>query len=61
MPPVGLEPTNPSGEGPQTYALDRAATGTGKQVTNKLIPLKFLRQARYPPHVMQPEGSSACS
>ena len=28
MPPVGFEPTI-SGEGPQTYALDRAATGTG--------------------------------
>ena len=28
MPPVGFEPTI-SGERPQTYALDRAATGTG--------------------------------
>ena len=24
-----FEPTNPASEGPQTYALDRAATGTG--------------------------------
>ena len=29
MPPVGFEPTTPAGERPQTYALDRAATGTG--------------------------------
>ena len=29
MPPVGLEPTILAGERPQTYALDRAATGTG--------------------------------
>ena len=29
MPPVGFEPTSPASERPQTYALDRAATGTG--------------------------------
>jgi hypothetical protein len=29
MPPVGFEITNSAGERPQTYALDRAATGTG--------------------------------
>ena len=29
MPPVGFEPTISAGERPQTYALDRAATGTG--------------------------------
>ena len=29
MPPVGFEPTISVGERPQTYALDRAATGTG--------------------------------
>ena len=28
MPPVGFEPTISAGERPQTYALDRAATGT---------------------------------
>jgi hypothetical protein len=27
--PVGLEPTISTGERPQTYVLDRAATGTG--------------------------------
>ena len=30
MPPVGFEPTISAGERPQTYALDRAATGTCK-------------------------------
>ena len=29
MAPVGFEPTIPAGEKPQTYTLDRAATGTG--------------------------------
>jgi hypothetical protein len=30
MPPVGFEATISGGERPQTYALDRAATGTGR-------------------------------
>jgi len=30
MPPVGFEPTIPESEWAQTYALDRAATGTGE-------------------------------
>jgi hypothetical protein len=29
MPPVGFEPKISAGERPNTYALDRAATGTG--------------------------------
>jgi hypothetical protein len=29
IPPVGFEPTISAGERPQTYSLDRAATGTG--------------------------------
>ena len=29
MPPVGFESTISAGERPQTYALDRTATGTG--------------------------------
>jgi len=29
MPSVGFEPTVSAGERPQTYALERAATGTG--------------------------------
>ena len=32
MPPVGFEPTISTGERPKTYALDRAATGTGTYV-----------------------------
>ena len=28
MPPVGFEPTISAGERPETYALDRVATGT---------------------------------
>ena len=31
MPPVGFEPTTPAGERLQTYALDRAATGSGNE------------------------------
>ena len=34
MPSVGFEPTIPAGERPQTYALDRAGTGTGRQKKN---------------------------
>ena len=30
MPPVGFEPTISAGERPHTYALDRAASGTGQ-------------------------------
>ena len=30
LPPAGFEPTKSATERPQTYALDRAATGTGK-------------------------------
>ena len=32
---VGFEPTVSVGEWPQTYALDRAATGTGFVISNK--------------------------
>ena len=34
MPPVGFEPTISAGERPQTYTLDRAATGTGIKAIN---------------------------
>jgi hypothetical protein len=33
MSPVGFEPTISAGERPQTYVLDRAATGIGRIVT----------------------------
>jgi hypothetical protein len=32
VPPVGLEPTFSAGERPQTYALDRPATGNAFQM-----------------------------
>jgi len=32
MPPVGFETTISAGERPKTYALERAATGTGKTI-----------------------------
>jgi len=31
MPPLGFEPTISASERPLTYALDRAATGTGQR------------------------------
>ena len=37
MPPVGFEPTVSAGERPQTYALDRATTGTGTAQTYKCL------------------------
>ena len=37
MPLVGFEPTISAGERPQTYALDRAATGTGNYLTLDII------------------------
>ena len=33
MSPAGFEPAIPASERPQTYALDRAATGTGLRIT----------------------------
>ena len=42
MPPVGFEPTISAGERPQTYALDRAATGTGILIIMKLLIKKIL-------------------
>jgi len=32
MPPVEFEPTISAGQRPQTYALDRVATGTGPEI-----------------------------
>jgi len=37
MPPVGLELTISACRQPQTYALDRAATGTGHFATSEAI------------------------
>ena len=54
MPPVGLEPTVSAGERPQSYTLDRTATGTATwnvQTTGDarfLIELKCLQFCRFP-------------
>ena len=40
MPPVGFEPTIAARERPQTYALDRTATGTGR-LYSLYIPLIY--------------------
>ena len=37
MPRVGFEPTISAGERPKTYALDRAATGTGSELLIHLV------------------------
>jgi len=47
MPPVGFEPTISTGERPQNYALDRAATGIDDQKTITDIILRlFLTNGR---------------
>ena len=43
MPPVGFEPTNSVSERPQTYALDRAATGTGS--SSSIISIKIVQNS----------------
>ena len=47
MPPVGFEPTISAGERPQTYALDRAATGTGLRqlYLPEITPVPFAQEA----------------
>ena len=37
MPQVGFEPTIAAGERPKTYALDRAATGTGIKLQVQIL------------------------
>ena len=46
MPPVGFEPTISAGKRPQTHALDRAATGTGKRksTVTKMARLSFMQE-----------------
>jgi len=43
MPPVGFEPTISAGERPQTYALDRAATGTGRIKRQQVLNQRWLK------------------
>ena len=50
MPPVGFEPTISAGEWPKTYALDRAATGTGIHYIHTYInahPRKYTLHSTY--------------
>jgi hypothetical protein len=37
MPPARLEPTIPTSDQPQTYALNRAATGIGEEISWPII------------------------
>jgi len=41
MAPVGFEPTISTGERPQTYALDRAITGTSFKLMNTDMNLAY--------------------
>jgi hypothetical protein len=43
MPPGGFETTFSAPERPQTYALDRAATGVGGTISQMLISIKYRR------------------
>jgi len=42
MPPVGFETTVSAGEGPQTYALDRAALGSARSTVNGVFKWGFV-------------------
>jgi hypothetical protein len=44
MSPAGFEPAIPAGERPQTYSLDRGATGIGKL---KTVHIKLTRNQKY--------------
>ena len=59
MPPVGFEPTISAGERPQTYALDRAATGTGEvnKVTNIFLLLQPGHYSSLPAPNLQPTAN----
>ena len=57
MTPVGFEPTISAGERPQTYALDRAATGTGNG-TGYFLENQFLSQLRISVHFKKSKISS---
>ena len=51
MPPVGFEPTISAGERPQTYASDRAATGTDNL---ELDSRKITLLSKIEPQMLQP-------
>ena len=47
MLPVGFERTTPGGERPQTYALDRAATGTGIKYILHILNIFVLDERKF--------------
>ena len=47
MPRVGFEPTIAAGERPKTYALDRAATGTGTELYISAANYRYIREFEY--------------
>jgi len=47
MPPVGFEPTISTGERPQTYALDRAATETVQYIIYIYIYIYIYKKKLY--------------
>ena len=55
MPPVVFEPTISAGERPQTYALDRAATGTGPKTDTQNYNFESRRFQLRLYHVFRPE------
>jgi hypothetical protein len=48
MPPVGFEPTISAGERPQTYALERAATGNGNLSVSTWVKQEPLSNRKFP-------------
>ena len=67
MPPAGFEPTISAGERPQTYALDRAATGTGiiiiingsnSSSSSSILVITFMQGIGYLNYI--PETNHAC-
>ena len=60
MPPVGFERTISGGERPQTYALDRAATGTGKYLVITVAKTLFMSRNK-PEKCFDPFVSHLCA
>ena len=61
MPPVGFEPTISTGERLQTYALDRAATGTGYPATYNVQIILLELTAQKNGEIYKSRSSSLCN
>ena len=59
MPPVGFEPTISAGERPQTYALDRAVTGTGNERVGSVEVMRFFMHEVFI-HLIQDDRRRCC-